>query len=116
MRVSLDVKGVIAVLVVVGCFGLITPYVIRNEVPDSLVLTFVSGALMLILGFYFGHLNGTQTALANSAVQLASQAQNMLALAAQRRVTDPTKVEVRPVPSPIPGSSSPASAEATPTA
>lgn len=100
---KVDVKGAIAILVVIGCFGLIAPYVIRNEVPDGLVLTFVSGALMLILGFYFGHLNGTQTALANSAVSLATQAQTMLALASQRRVGDPTQVQVIPIPSPVPG-------------
>lgn len=101
-KMTFDIKGVIAVLVVIGCFGLIAPYVIRNEVPDSLILTFVSGALMLILGFYFGHLNGTQTALANSAVQLATQAQNILTLAQQRRVTDPTQVQVIPIPPTIP--------------
>jgi hypothetical protein len=96
-----DVKGVIAVLVIIGDFGLVAPYVIRNEVPDSLVLAFVTGSLMLILGFYFGHL-GTQTALANSAVTLATQAQTMLTLAAQRRVSDPTQVQVVPVPPTIP--------------
>lgn len=101
----IDVKGIIAVLVVVGCFGLIAPYVIRDQVPDALVLAFTTGALMLILGFYFGHLNGTQTALANSAVSLASQAQGMLTLAAQRRVGDPTLERISPVPPPIPDGS-----------
>lgn len=99
---KLDIKGVIAIIVVVGCFGLIAPYVIRGTVPDALVLAFVTGALMLILGFYFGHLNGTQTALANSAVSLATQAQNMLTLASQRRVGDPTLERISPVPPPIP--------------
>lgn len=93
---TLDIKGVIAILVVIGCFGLIAPYVVRNEVPDALVLAFVTGALMLILGFYFGHLNGTQTALANSAVALASQAQAILQAAQQRRAGDSTQVIVTP--------------------
>lgn len=102
---DVDVKGILAVLVIVGDFGLVAPYVIRNETPNDLVLTFVSGSLMLILGFYFGHLNGTQSALANSAVNLASQANQMLALASQRRVTDPTQVQVIPVPPTIPPAS-----------
>lgn len=71
---KVDVKGVIAILVVLGSFGLIAPYVIQLRAPDHDVLLFVSAALMLVLGYFFGHINGTQTALANSAVQLAQQA------------------------------------------
>ena len=71
---KLDVKGAIAILVVVGSFGLIAPYVYTGRAPDHDVLLFVSAALMLVLGFFFGHVNGTQTTLANSAVQLATQA------------------------------------------
>ena len=72
---TLDIKGVIAILVVVGAFLLVgVPYVWHGSSPDKDVLLFAGGALMLVLGFYFGHLNGSQTALANSTVQLATLA------------------------------------------
>jgi len=72
--VKLDIKGVLAILVVVGSFGLLAPYAYTLRPPDHELLLFVGGALMLVLGFFFGHVNGAQTALANSAVQLAQQA------------------------------------------
>ena len=78
---QLDVKGIVAVLVVVGSFGLIGVYVIHQEVPDVAVIGLCGTALGMVLGFYFGHLNGSQTALANAAVGLAAQA-------LQKRATD----------------------------
>ena len=82
MLSGFSVKGIVAILVVLGCFGLIAPYAIRDQAPDALVLAFVTGALMLVLGFYFGHVNGEATA------NLAAS-QQILTLAQQRRVTDP---------------------------
>jgi hypothetical protein len=73
--VKLDVKGVLALLVVIGAFVIIgAPYIASGRPPDHDVLLFANGAQLLVLGWYFGHFNGTQTALTNSALQLAQQA------------------------------------------
>ncbi len=70
-----DIKGVLAIIVVVGSFVIVgVPYVVYGRIPDHDVLLFASGGQLLVLGFFFGHINGAQTALANSAVQLAQQA------------------------------------------
>ncbi len=72
---KLDVKGVLALLVVIGAFVVVgLPYVLYGRAPDHDVLLFANGAQLLVLGWYFGHFNGTQTALTNSALQLAQQA------------------------------------------
>jgi hypothetical protein len=72
---KLDVKGAIAILVVIGTFVIVgVPYIAYNRSPDHDVLLFASAALMLVLGYFFGHINGTQTALTNNAVQLVQQA------------------------------------------
>lgn len=84
---SFDVKGIIAVLVIIGSFGLIGIYVERSQVPDATIVAFVSLPLGAVIGFYFGHINGAATALANSAISLSSSA---LQAASQRRVGDPT--------------------------
>ena len=84
---SFDVKGIIAVLVIIGSFGLIGIYVERSQVPDATIVAFVSLPLGAVIGFYFGHINGAATALANNATSLASQA---IIATAQRRVGDVT--------------------------
>lgn len=71
---TFDLKGIVAVLVVLGSFGLIGIYVLQGRVPDVAILGFCGTSTGMVLGFYFGHLNGSQTALASSAVQLAQQA------------------------------------------
>lgn len=68
-----NVQGVIAVIVVVGSFALVGVYVIRGTQPDAVIIGLVSGAVMAILGFYFGHSNGTTSALATAATTLANQ-------------------------------------------
>lgn len=83
---TFDVKGVVAVLVVIGAFLLMVIPIAENRVPDTASVGFASGGLMLVLGFYFGHINGAATTLANSATALAAQA---IATAGQRRVGDP---------------------------
>jgi hypothetical protein len=68
-----NVQGVIAITVIVGSFLLVGVYVIRGETPDAVIIGLVSGAVMAILGFYFGHSNGTTSALATAATTLANQ-------------------------------------------
>ncbi len=81
----MDVKGIVAIIVVIGSFVLIGAPVLRGQVPGTVEFGFASGALMLVLGFYFGHVNGAATALANNATALAGQA---ITAAAQRRGSD----------------------------
>jgi hypothetical protein len=102
--VTIDVKGIVAVLVVVGSFGLIGVYVVQGKTPDTAILAVCGTSLGLVLGFYFGHINGAATALANSATELAAQA---IAAATARRagdvtVTGPAAVVPVAVPVPIP--------------
>lgn len=80
-----DVKGAIAILVIIASFGLIGIYVYRGQVPDATVVGLVSLPLGAVLGFYFGHVNGAASALASSALTLSQQA---ITSAAQRRITD----------------------------
>lgn len=80
-----DVKGLIAVMVIGGSFTLLGIYVFRGQVPDATVVAFVALPLGAVIGFYFGHINGAATALANNATALAGAA---LTAAAQRRTTD----------------------------
>jgi len=84
--VKLDVKGAIAILVVVGSFTIIgVPYIAFNRTPDPVVLIFATGALMLVLGFYFGHINGTQTALTSNAVALTNNIIPLVQQALEKR-------------------------------
>jgi hypothetical protein len=85
--VNIDVKGIVAVLVVLGSFGLMGVDVVQGKTPDAVTIGFSSGALMLVLGFYFGHINGAATALASNATALAAQA---IAAATARRAGDVT--------------------------
>lgn len=88
---TFDVKGAIAILVIVGSFGLLGIYVFRGQVPDATVVAFVALPLGAVIGFYFGHINGAATALSNNATELARSA---LTAAARRRVTDVTSGSV----------------------
>lgn len=107
---TFDIKGLIAVLVIIGSFGLIGIYVYRGEVPDATIVAFVSLPLGAVIGFYFGHINGAATALAQQTTTLAAQA---IAAASTRRTTD-----VGPAPVPPAGSAvlviPPAAAPAAP--
>ena len=71
---NFDMKAVLAILIVIGCFGLLGIYVLRQETPDGVIIAIVAASLSGVVAFYFGHQNGTITALATSAAQLAGQA------------------------------------------
>lgn len=75
---SINIQGVIAVLVVIGCFALLGVYVVRGQAPDGVVIAVVSGSIMAVLGFYFGHANGTTSALAAAATVTAMAATNLV--------------------------------------
>lgn len=111
---TFDVKGIIAVLVIIGSFGLIGIYVERGQVPDATIVAFVSLPLGAVIGFYFGHINGAATALANSAIDLSTQA---IAASSQRRSGDTTvsgPATVTVVPPPTSGSPSSSSSSGSP--
>jgi hypothetical protein len=86
---TFDVKGIVAVLVVIGSFGLLGVYVLHGQVPDATISGIIGTALGLVLGFYFGHVNGVAQAAANQAAQLSIQASTILQAAQQRRAGDP---------------------------
>lgn len=103
---NVDVKGLIAVVVIVAAFILVGIYVWRGQVPDATVVAILSTPVGAVIGFYFGHVNGAATALANQTTALASQA---LSASVTRRGTDPPAVQpailVMPPPAPpgVPG-------------
>jgi hypothetical protein len=66
-----DIKSVIALIVLVCGFLLIGIYVIRGQIPDPTVVGLVSLPIGAVIGFYFGHINGAATALAEAATNLA---------------------------------------------
>jgi hypothetical protein len=95
--VNFDVKGVIAILVVIFSFVLVggSMYVDVGHTPDPSAVAIAGTALGAVLGFYFGHANGAAAALTQnaaslnaSAAQLNSQATQILSLAQQRRSSD----------------------------
>src|SRR6266567_1015474 len=65
---KLDAKATLAILIVLGI------YVYQGRAPDAVTAAILSGALMGVVAFYFGHQNGTTSALAGAATQLAAQA------------------------------------------
>lgn len=97
-------KGIIAVLVIGGSFGLLAIYVLRGQVPDATVVAFVALPLGAVIGFYFGHINGAATALANNATALAATA---LTAASARRVTDGGVPTAPPIAAVVVAASSP---------
>jgi len=66
-------QSVIGIMVVIGSFSLMALYVYRNEVPADYVIAIVASALSGVLGFFFGHSNGTTSALATAATALANR-------------------------------------------
>jgi len=71
---KLDAKSLLAILIVLGTFGILGIYVYEGKAPDAVIASILSGALVGVVGFYFGHQNGTVTALAATATQLATTA------------------------------------------
>lgn len=94
---KIDVKGIIAVLVVIGSFALMGVYVYQDRIPDATVAGIVGTSMGLVLGFYFGHANGSVAALASQAAILNQQATQILTRAASRRQSDPPPL-IPPVP------------------
>jgi hypothetical protein len=92
MNGMIDMKGVIAALVVLASFAMLGAYVWQGKAPDAVIIAVISGALNLILGFYFGHMNGSASAMTNTALSMSNQA--VSALAAAQRVVSPTPTSV----------------------
>jgi hypothetical protein len=86
---KIDIKGVIAILVVLGCFGMLGIYLYQGKPLEPGIAAVIAGAFNLVLGFYFGHLNGAQEAQTTAALKLAQQA---LVAVQQRRAGDPPVV------------------------
>jgi hypothetical protein len=102
--VNLDVKGIIAVLVIVAAFFLVGIYVYRGQVPDATVVAILSTPVGAVIGFYFGHVNGAATALANQTTALAAQA---LSASVTRRGTDPPTLQAAVLIAPAPANPNP---------
>lgn len=88
-----DAREILAVVVVLGSFGLLGGYVFTGGHLDSgtgvAIVAFCSSGLSAVLGFYFGKTNGAQAQLASSTAALAVQASQILSAAGQRRAGDP---------------------------
>lgn len=89
---KIDSKSIIAGMVILGCFALLGIYVWQNRTPDAVVAAIIGGALMGVVNFFFGHLNGTVTGLAQAAAQLANQ------VSAQMPAAAPQPPPIRVVP------------------
>jgi hypothetical protein len=99
-------KGLIAALVVLASFAMLGAYVWQGKAPDAVIVAVISGALNLILGFYFGHMNGTASAMTGTALSLSNQAISALATAQKATPPAPTNVNVN-VPPPTPPTGKP---------
>lgn len=66
-------QAFLASLVLVGDFATILTYILLNRAVDEYVIAIVSGSFSLVLGFFFGHANGTTSALAVAATALANR-------------------------------------------
>ena len=75
---ALDAKAVLAVIVVVADFVIIGLYIALNRMPDGYVIALVSGSLSGITSFYFGHANGTTSALATTALDSLTRARALV--------------------------------------
>ena len=85
----MDVKSVIALLVIAGTFAILGIYVVEGQTPDATVVGMISLPLGAVIGFYFGHINGAATALATATTTLAAAAQ---ATVEKRAPIDPLPV------------------------
>lgn len=66
-------QAVIGVLVVIGCFIIVGIYVVTGRQPDGYIIAIVSAGISGVSSFYFGHTNGTTSALAVAATALANR-------------------------------------------
>jgi hypothetical protein len=70
---GLSTQGVLAIITLLGAFLIMGIYVWRGESPDATVTGLISLPLGAVIGFFFGHSNGTTSALANAATALANR-------------------------------------------
>ena len=66
-------QGILAVLTMLGAFFIMGIYVVRGQTPDATVVGLIALPLGAVVGFYFGHSNGTTSALATAATALANR-------------------------------------------
>jgi hypothetical protein len=95
----MDSKGILAILVTLGCFLLLGLYVIRGEQPPDVILLIVSSSLAGVLAYYFGAHNGNITGLANAATQVSAMAAQLANQAIEKR-QQTTTVLVTPTEAP----------------
>jgi len=70
---NLSTQGILAVITMVGAFVLMGIYVYRGQTPDATVTGLIALPLGAVVGFFFGHSNGTTSALAQAATALANR-------------------------------------------
>jgi hypothetical protein len=68
-----SVQGVLAIIVVIGDFIVMGLYIALNRSPDGYIIALVSGSFFAVTGFFFGHANGSTSALAVAATALANR-------------------------------------------
>jgi hypothetical protein len=68
-----NAQAIIGVMVVLSCFILMAIYVVQGRAPDAVIAGLIGTALGAVLGFFFGHANGTTSALAVAATALANR-------------------------------------------
>jgi hypothetical protein len=66
-------QGILAVITMAGAFLLMGIYVYRGQSPDATVVGLIALPLGAVVGFFFGHSNGTTSALAQAATALAER-------------------------------------------
>lgn len=68
-----SIQALLALVVIIGDFGIVVTFIAVNRPPDEYIVALVSGSFSLVLGFFFGHANGTTSALAVAATALADR-------------------------------------------
>jgi hypothetical protein len=70
---GISTQGVLAIITMLGAFVLMGIYVARGQAPDATVVGLIALPLGAVVGFFFGHSNGTTSALAVAATALANR-------------------------------------------
>jgi hypothetical protein len=68
-----NAQSIIGIIIVIACFFLMAVYVVQGRAPDAVIAGLIGTALGAVLGFFFGHANGTTSALAIAATALANR-------------------------------------------
>ena len=93
-----DSKAIIAVVVLLGCFGLLAPYVIDFKTPPDVILLIVAPAITGVIAYYFGAHNGAMTGLATAATQTSQLAAQLASQAIEKRSAPTTTVVMQQPP------------------